>query len=505
MLVKRFITKSAGYALLVDRHQLAVPELRRRSLLRSDSSPRRLEREQGSVEVESFPASFERGDDDFDHLVFALKYDGIELAVLARIFLATDARELARRIADAPTSKYGRQLFFLYELLTRTRLDLPDAPPAGHVAVLDPSSHYTSAGRPSPRHRVLDNLLGDASFCPIVRRTAELDRCVAREFGDRAARIVAGADPPLLARAIRFLYTKETKSSFAIEHEEPGDKEARFVANLGRIASLPLEDETGLTELQNSIVDPRYREAGFRKPGDREVWVGQSLFGGREKVHHIGARSAVTPDLMNGLLRMREVEGPGAPVIEAAAKSFAFVFIHPFGDGNGRIHRLLLHHILAQRGFLPRNLVVPISAVIVSDPRGYDEVLEDFSARVLPLIEYRFEDKGGDTTLTILNQPDDFYRYPDLTRQCEATFAWLGRAIEEDLVQELEFLRNYDEIRARVRDIVEMPDRKEQLFIKLLMHNRGKLAKHKRRLFAELEDEVIAALEAAAAERMRAD
>jgi hypothetical protein len=501
--MKRFQTKPAGYALLVERHRLAVPELRRRSELRSDSSPRRLERQQGPLEIESFPASFERGDDDFDHLVFALKYDGIDLAVLTRIFLATDALQLARRIADTPTSKYSRRLFFLYERLTGARLDLPDTLPVSLVDVLDPAKHYTSlAAVSSPRHRVLDNLLGDASFCPIVRRTVELDRCVALGLERRAAQIVASADPTLLARAISFLYTKETKSSFAIEHEEPGDREVRFVANLGRIASLALGDEAGLTELQNTIVDPRYREVGFRKPGDPEVWVGQSLFGGREKVHHIGARSVVTSDLMKGLLRMREVEGPGAPVIEAAVKSFAFVFIHPFGDGNGRIHRLLLHHVLAHRGFLPRNLVVPISAVLVNDPRGYDEALEDFSARVLPLIEYRFDDVAGDTKLTILNQPDDFYRYPDLTRQCEATFLWLGRAIEEELVQELEFLRNYDEIRARVREIVEMPDRKEQLFIKLLLQNRGKLAKSKRRHFAELEDGVIAKLEAAIAELM---
>lgn len=47
--------------------------------------------------------------------------------------------------------------------------------------------------------------------------------------------------------------------------------------------------------------------------------------------------------------RMRPVEGPGGAVVEAACRSFAFVFIHPFGDGNGRIHRLLLHNVLALR------------------------------------------------------------------------------------------------------------------------------------------------------------
>ena len=484
-------------ALLLERHSIAFPPLRRRSLLRSDSAARRLEPAEGDVAIESFPASFDRGDDDYDHLVFALKYDNIELAALRRIFLATDPKALARRITETPTSKHGRRIFFLYELLTGTRLDVPDAPSQGLIELLDPNKYYASAGRPSPRHRVIDNLLGDAHFCPIVRRTKKLDQYAARGLETRAAQIVAEADPLLLARAINFLYTKETKSSFAIEHEEPGNKETRFVANLARIASLSLDDEAGLTELQNSIVDPRYHEDGLRKPGEREVWVGENLGWGREKIHHIGARSAVTPEIMSAWMRMREVEGPGAPVIEAATKSFAFVFIHPFGDGNGRIHRLLLHHVLARRGFVPHNVIVPISAVIAKDLRGYDEVLEDFSKRVTPLVEHRFVDRSGDTILIIDNEPDDLYRYPDLTRQCEATFGWLDRAIEEDLVQELDFLRRFDAARNRMREVVEMPDRKEQLFLRLVMDNRGKLSNRKRSLFAELDDETIAALEAA--------
>lgn len=498
--MKKFRTKNAGYAVLLERHAIAFPPLRRRSLLRSDTAARRLEPSEGDVVLESFPASFDRGDDDYDHLVFALKYDGIDLAALRRIFLATDPAALARRIAATPTSKPARRIFFLYELLTGDRLDLPDAPPQGLVGLLDPEKHYTSAGRPSLRHRVLDNLLGDAHFCPIVRRTSKLDQYAQRKLEDRAAQIVADADPSLLVRAINFLYTKETKSSFAIEHEEPGNKETRFVAMLAKISSLSLDDEAGLTELQNSIVDPRYRETGFRKPGEREVWVGENLGWGREKIHHVGARSAVTPELMAAWMRIREVEGPGAAVIEAAAKSFAFVFIHPFGDGNGRIHRLLLHHVLARRGFVPPNVVVPISSVIAKNIRDYDEVLEDFSKRVTPMVDHRFEDRSGDVILVIDNEPDDFYRYPDLTRQCEATFAWLDRAIEEDLVQELDFLRRFDAARERMRKIVEMPDRKEQLFLRLVMGNHGKLSKAKRKLFDELDDETIAALEAAVLE-----
>jgi hypothetical protein len=44
--------------------------------------------------------------------------------------------------------------------------------------------------------------------------------------------------------------------------------------------------------------------------------------------------------------------------------------------------------------------------------------------------------------------------------------------------------------------VVEMPDRKEQNFIKICLDNGGKLSARKRNLFAELDDQTIAELEA---------
>jgi hypothetical protein len=115
---------------------------------------------------------------------------------------------------------------------------------------------------------------------------------------------------------------------------------------------------------------------------------------------------------MTGWSRMRSLLGPGGAVVEAACRAFAFVFIHPFGDGNGRIHRLLLHSVLARRDYLPHHIVVPISAVILRHMDQYDQVLEDFSRRVMPLVDYRIDEEGE---MTIASAPDDAYRYPDLT------------------------------------------------------------------------------------------
>ena len=65
------------------------------------------------------------------------------------------------------------------------------------------------------------------------------------------------------------------------------------------------------------------------------------------------------------------------PVIAAAILAFGFVYIHPFEDGNGRIHRYLIHHILSKRGFNPPQLVFPVSAAILDRIEDYRGVLED--------------------------------------------------------------------------------------------------------------------------------
>ena len=66
--------------------------------------------------------------------------------------------------------------------------------------------------------------------------------------------------------------------------------------------------------------------------------------------------------------------------------SFAFVYIHPFQDGNGRIHRFLIHYALASFHFTPEGIVFPISAAIARDTQKYTKVLEAFSKPLLELI-----------------------------------------------------------------------------------------------------------------------
>jgi len=493
-------SRPAGYTHLYWLHRLDPDTLRRQCWIRDDGRARERHRE-GEQLIETFPAKYHPGDDEFDHLIFALKYDGVDLLALTRIFRHVDQKMLAARIKAEPTSQYGRRLFFLFEFLSGSRLDIQDLSRGNYCPVLDPEEYFTAAGRQVRRHRVVDNLLGNREFCPTVRRSADLVAMTSQRLDLRAAKIMDSADPSLLARATRYLYTKETKSSFAIEHEEPGDRMDRFVEQLSIIGDLSLDTESGLTELQNSLVDLRFVESGYRGPGSEEVYVGQSV-GLKERVHHVGTKSEAVPNLMVGWARQREVMGEGGAVVEAACRSFSFVFIHPFGDGNGRIHRLLLHHVLARRGYLPGDLVVPISSVILNDMGRYDDVLEDFSRRVVRQGEVRYElDEQG--RLTIDEPRLELYRYPDLTAQAEVTFVWLERAIEVDLLQELEYLRTFDLAREELRSVIEMPDRLERLFIKLCLQNQGRLTKSKRRFFEMVDDETIAQMEAVVAATMQ--
>lgn len=64
-------------------------------------------------------------------------------------------------------------------------------------------------------------------------------------------------------------------------------------------------------------------------------------------------------------------------VAQAAVAHAQFETVHPFGDGNGRAGRCLIHVILRRRGLAPR-VVPPISVVLATNARRYIAGLTDF-------------------------------------------------------------------------------------------------------------------------------
>jgi hypothetical protein len=316
------------------------------------------------------------------------------------------------------------------------------------------------------------------------------------DIGAEVANLVAVTDPDILARAVSYFYTKETKSSYAIEGEQVSPLRAeRFLAALHQAKDFDLDAESDYVELQNRIVDRRYAAEGWRSV---QNFIGETGSGFQEIVHCVFPKPEDVPDLMAGLgaLGRRLLADDIDPVLAAAAVSFAFVFIHPFEDGNGRIHRFLIHHVLARKGLTPPGMIFPVSAPIVRDQAAYDAALETFSRRIMPLVDWRWLD--GE--VVVENDTMRPYRYFDATALAEYIYEKVIETVRIDLRDEIAFLSVFHRARRAVMERVDMPDRRADPFIRLCMQNDGRLSPGRRRQFAELTDREIADLEAAVAQ-----
>jgi len=170
---------------------------------------------------EYYPPVYAPEDTLAGHLEFAFKFEGVNLGLLAELFKVVSTDDLVTYIQSKPTGFNTRRVWFYYEFLTGKQLNIPVVSTIGYVDALDPKAYVVRTGTRLPRYRVRNNLLGNGSFCPVVRKTEVLKQCSWESLRDHAANIVHSYDAETLARAINYLYTKETRSSFAIEHEEP--------------------------------------------------------------------------------------------------------------------------------------------------------------------------------------------------------------------------------------------------------------------------------------------
>ncbi|MGR7996143.1 Fic family protein [Xanthobacter sp. ZOL 2024] len=446
----------------------------------------------GAHTMEFYPRAYATGDDVVANLRFALRYEPLDLGVLVAALKAMAPRIIEDWVRAEPTGAYARRAWFFYEYFLDRRLDLGDVTGGNYVAALDPKKHFTGARENSPRHRVANNLIGTRLLCPTVRRTAHLEACIARHVGQEAAGLVKAYDPALLARAVSYLYTKETRSSFAIEGESPSpDRSERFIRALQKAPAFDPSRQADLVDLQNAIVDPRYAATDWRL---FQNFVGSTTPDFRDEVHFICPRPEDVPSLMQGWRQlMRRLSADDLePVVAAAVAAFSFVFIHPFEDGNGRIHRFLIHHLLSKRRFTPDELIFPVSAAILRDRRAYDQVLETFSQPSLAAISWRWT-KGREIVVT--SDSADLYRYFDATVLAEYLYDRVIETVETDLKRELGFLAIFDQAMEGVREIVDMPDRRAALLVRLLLQNGGRLSAAKRPQFVELSDAEILAME----------
>jgi len=491
--------RPAGYLLLRRRHALEALPHYVESFVTAGTR-----RTHSTLELtkERYPPSYWPGESDFAHLEFALKREGLHLQLLRALLPRLPEDQLTDYIRSKPTSAYARRIWFLYEEFAGRRLNLRDVGQGNYVDLLDPRDYYTGPATRKPRYRVNMNLLGDLAFSPVVRRTKALKTAESWRLEERCRQVIEAIPPELYNRALQFLYTKETKSSYAIERETPDQYRAQRFADALRGASgrdYLLKDS--LVALQQTIVDPRFANNGWRDTIDEQNYVGRSVDLTEEEVHFIAPRPEELAELMSAYLdAARQVLNSDIhPVVAAAVVAFPFVFLHPFTDGNGRIHRFLIHYVLSYRRFAPEGVVFPISATMLHRPQAYDASLESFSKPLLPLVQHELDSNGR---MTVFNDTRDFYRYVDCTFIAETFFGFVQETIEKELPAEIKFLQQYDAARQLMRGVVDLPNRHADLFVRLCLQNNGTLSKAKQRLpeYAALTKEEILGLGAAVAE-----
>lgn len=477
----------AGYSALIDAYELPVPLPRSLAAI----GPRHK-----VYQADDWNIYTPRHTPDADligHLTFALRYEGLDLAVLKALFRTTGPEAIADIVRASPTGAYARRLWFLYEWLLDTRLDLPDATGGSYALVVDPDQQWATGGTASTRHRVKNNLPGTPAFCPLIFSTPALKAFVARDLAAEARRLIAEVPADLLARTAAFLLLKDSRSSFQIEGEDPPqDRIQRWGQVIAEAGRRPI-DRAELERLQRTVIgDARFVHLGLRTEGG---FVGEhDRNSGTPIPDHVSARHEDLPELIDGLTAFdRGAAHELDPVLAAAALAFGFVYIHPFEDGNGRLHRYLIHHVLAERGFNPSGLVFPVSAVILDQIDNYRKVLESYSRRLLPQIRWRSTDRGN---VEVLNETTDLYRFFDATPHAEFLFACVARTVDIDLPAETAFLRAYDTFKGKVQGIVDMPDRLLDLLFRFLRQNEGRLSKRAReKEFAGLTDGEAARIE----------
>jgi Fic/DOC family len=478
-------TSAIGYEWLIQHFGLTAQPLAHSSRIGGRASLAM----DGATVKQTYPASYQlkNPNDVIAHVLFALKYDGIAPAVLVAIFKFISPLDVCAVIAQNPSSKYTRLLGFWYEFFGQTlpmSESLSNAVSGPYIAALDEDSYYVCSALSSPKNtrwRVRDNVLGTKDFCPFVRKSAALTGNLAFDLTAHMKHLSTDISPEIFRRAIDYLYTKETKSSNDIEGERPSPARlARFVQILSDAGKEPAHHqygESGFTRLQNAIVDPRYVEAGYR---EIQNYVGQSTaYGLDDKVHYACPAPDMVAGMMSALLEC-ERRSRGLPaVLRAALIAWGFVFIHPFEDGNGRIHRFLIHDILARDGFVQNGMILPVSAHMLTHMNDYDRSLEAHSRPIMRVLDYRF-DAQGQLCISNVDEAVALWRYPDFTPQVAYLAQIVRQTAQEDLVQELLFLRNYDKARRAMQAIVDIPDKALNLLIRWLHQNDGQLSQTKR-------------------------
>ncbi|MDD1012506.1 Fic family protein [Pseudomonas rubra] len=478
-----------GYAHLIDAMALQAIEVKQPALIQPVT---RIERIGGALSVPQAVAP-EAGD-FLAHIMFALKHEGVNLAILAQALPRLDGQLLVDAISQAPSSAYIRKICFLWEMFCNQQLDYPDNPRGPATFLFDPARYITGPSLRNNRWRVDFNGLGTLKYCITVERTPELQALLDYDILGRSRAFIASLPKEMMDRAINWAYLSETESSFAIEKEAPSEQKAqRFIQLLRQAHDRQPLTENYLVALQNSAIsNPLDRAAAFRHEQNHL----SNALRGSAGVTYVPPPPDLCRELMVELMAFAN-QAPLQldPLVAAGIASFGFVFIRPFMDGNGRLSRFLIHQTLCCSGALENGLLLPVSVAMKREEQRYLEALQSFSKPARQFWDVRWID--ADSMSFDFTGDPSLYQYWDATDCVTFTMEMAKRALEVELREETLFLQRYDTL---IKVVNASYDVRGSLLSKLVMQcmdQNGVVSKGRRKQYLGLiQEEVFDFLEA---------
>jgi Fic family protein len=436
--------------------------------------------------------------------LFAIKHEGVRLDYLAAALRQISEEDMRVTFLGTPNGTYVRKLCFLWEAFHQRHITGLADPgiSAGYVQMFDPKTYITGPSRRHSRWRVDFNGLGDLSFCPVIRKTPALESALARNVLAQASEFATSIGQKMLERALSWAYLSETEGSFAIEGETPTqDKTALFASLLQRAHDQRPLTEDYLVELQNATVtNPFDKAVQFRIEQNRLQNGSLGAIG----VTYVPPPPDLSCELMDHLMVMANERPQDVDaLVHAAAVSFAFVFIHPFMDGNGRLSRFLIHHCLGQSGQLPAGFLLPISVAMKKHEDQYLQALTAFSKPARALCDVTW---AGDDHYSYAWKPDAdiWFRYMDVTEGVTFTLNMAKAALDIHLRQEVSFLSLFDAVSKAINARYDLRGSDLTTLIVTAFQNGGKLSINRRKRFADrVQPHVLDAIEAYVSQHMQ--
>jgi len=419
----------------------------------------------------------------YANLEFALKHETIDLLVIKSILKVLTQESLISYIQINPKRILSKKIWFLYEFLLDKQLPIDDLPVGKYDDLLD-TKKYIVKNHPikSQRHKLNNNLLGTAKMCPIIIKTKKLQDYIDRDLSNDISNVIGKVSQSLVRRAASFLLLSDSKASFEIEGERPTKNR---IENWGKIINQAGKTDLSIEEIERLhailLEDSRFMKIGLR---DEEVFLGQRDRENYPIPEFIGAYSKDLNNLLQDWIELNEILSSDEvdPILHAVIIAFSFVYIHPLEDGNGRIHRYIIHHVLAHRNFYPKGMIFPISNVILETIEKYRDILVAHTSPLMSLIDWEATPLGN---VKVINDTQDLYRYFNCTQSCEFIYESVEKTIKETLPNELSYLNSFDKAYQDINNFIEMPDNKIKSLITFILQNDGKLSKNKQEKYYE--------------------